>query len=326
MKETEYAYAVAYTHTLENRMLKKAAYEVLLNASSFEEALRVLSDKGYGGNAKTEQSPNAETLLKEELAYAWNEVRNACPKDAPFEILLYQNDFHNLKAILKAVFSGTGYKDLILEPYTISPDVIYSAVAEGKPESLTGIFKNPATEAYHILACEGDGQLAEIRLDKALFSAVSEAANQTKNGFLINWVDLNIAVMDMKIALRGAYSDKSKDFLRDSMLESKRINADCLADAAVKDVSAMLQIFTRSGFEEAAKAAKESAGAFDKWCDNELIRYLQSARYKTFGFEPILGFLIGKQFELQTVRIILFGLKNGIPAEELRERMRETYV
>ena len=156
MKETEYAYAVAYTHTLENRMLTKADYEALLNISSLEEALRFLSDKGYGGNGGTERNLNAEIMLKEELSFTWSEVRKACPKDAPIHILLYQNDFHNLKTILKAVFSGADYKNLMLAPYTISPDVIHRAIAEGKPESLPDIFKNPAVQAYQILAREGE--------------------------------------------------------------------------------------------------------------------------------------------------------------------------
>ena len=326
MKETEYAYAVAFVRTLENRMLKKADYEALFSATSLEEALLYLLSKGYGEAATTEQTLNADILLKEELAYTWNEVEKACPEDAPFDFLLYPNDFHNLKTILKAVFSGTSHTNLMLKPYTIPPDVIHRAIANGKPESLPDMLKKSAAEAYHILAREGDGQLAEILLDKALFSAMSEAAKQSKNDFLIGWVDLNIAVMDMKIALRCAYGGKSRDFICKSMMECKRINADYLTDAAARDVSAVLQVFSQSGFENAAKAARESTGAFDRWCDNELIRYLQSARYSAFGFDPILGFLIGKQFELQAVRMILSGLKSGIPTETLRERLRETYV
>lgn len=325
MKETEFAYASAYTRTLENKMLGKSDFEALLNASSFEEALRVLSDRGYG-NGKTGKILDAKTLLKEELVYIWKEVKDACPKDAPIHILLYQNDFHNLKTILKSVFSGATYEPLMIEPYTTSPDVIHRAITEGKIESLPEIFRKPALEAYHILARDNDGQLAEIVLDKALFSVTSEAAKKSKNNFLIDWVDLNIAIMNMKTALRGAYSGKSKEFIRDAMLECKRINVDELADAAVRDVSAVLQVFTQGDFEEAAKAARESVSAFEKWCDNELIRYVQSAKQKLFGFETVFGFFIGKQFELQAVRIILSGIRSGIPAGVLRERLRDLYV
>ena len=155
---------------------------------------------------------------------------------------------------------------------------------------------------------------------------MGETAKQLNNNFLINWVDLNIACMDMKIALRGAHGGKDKGFLLDSMPECKQINADSLADAAARDVSAVLRVMTRSGFGKAAQAARESAADFDKWCDNELISYIRSARYKTFGFEPIFSFLIGKRFELQAARIILSRFKSGIPAELIKERLRDSYV
>lgn len=325
MKEADYAYASAYTRTLENKMLKKSDFEVLLCASSPEEALRLLSDRGYG-HGRTAQGPDTDALLKEELLYVWAEVKDACPKDAPIHILLYQNDFHNLKAILKSVFSGTAYESLMMEPCTIPPDEIHRAVTEGNIESLPELLREPAAKAYEILARDNDGQLAEIVLDKALFSAMHRAADSSKNQFLMDWVDLNIALMNMKIALRGAYSGKSRQFLRDAMLECRQIDANALADASAQDVPCVLEVFRQSGFEEAAGAARESLSAFEKWCDNRLIRFLQPARYKTFGFEPVLGFLVGKQYELQAVRMILSGIRSGISAGALRERLRDLYV
>jgi len=290
MKETEYAYAAAFTRTLENKMLSKADFEALLNADSPERALRYLSDKGYG-NGRTGQAVDAEAMLKAELAHIWNEVKDACPKGAPIDILLYQNDFHNLKTILKAVFSGTAYQSLMLEPYTVPPDVIHRAVSEGKPESLPGIFKPPAAEAYHILARDNDGQAAEIVLDKALFALMKETAERSGDDFLIGWVDLNIALIDTKTALRGG--------ARSAMLGAGQTLPD---------------------------APGGSLTELELWCDNQLINYLRPARYKTFGLEPILGFWSGKQFELQAVRIILSGLRHGIPAAALRKRLRDSYV
>ena len=326
MRDTDYAYAVAYTRTFENRMLQKSDYESLLAAHSFEEALHYLLDKGYGGKLDLGHDLSLEAVLRSESTYAWGEVRGACPKNAPIDILLYQNDFHNLKAAIKSVFSGTAFGSLALEPCSVPPDEVYRAVAEGKPEFLPEIFVKPAAEARHTLAVTGDGQLAEIVLDKALFSAICEVANRSKSVFLAGWVDLNIAIMDMKIALRGAHGGKHRDFLLGSMLECKRIDVRSLSDAAVLGAADVIGVFAHSGFEGAAAAARESTAAFDRWCDNELIRYVRPVRHRIFGFEPILGFLVGKQVELQEVRIILSGLKNGIPSDAIRERLRDTYV
>ena len=327
MKEIEYIYAVSFVRTLENKMLEKSDFEAILNLSSVEETMQYLFNKGYGSSihSNTEQNINAETLLKEELAYTWKEVKGACPRGAPLDILLYQNDFHNLKAILKAVFSDKPYEHLVLEPFTIPPEVIHRAIANGDPEILPDILRKPGSEAYQILARDKDGQLAEIVLDKALFNAMNAIARQSENKFLIGLVDLNITITDMKIALRGAHSGKNKAFLLSAMM-GKRINVDHLADAAAQDVSTVIQVFAQNGFEEAARAAQESLSVFEKWCDNELIRYLRTVRYKSFGVEPIISFLLIKQFELKALRIVLSGIKRRVPARILRERLRDLYV
>ena len=344
MRDKDFVYASTYIRTLENKMLERSDFEALIEAPSLRQALALLSGKGYGNRLAGQgpgEEPDAEALLNAELAYTWDEVKGACPKDAPIHILLYQNDFQNLKTILKATFSGIEYESfepLILGPFTMPPDAAHRAVREGKAESLPDIFKKPAEEAYRILARDGDGQFAEIVLDKALYSAMGEAAVQIDNDFLAGWVDLNISVMNMKIALRGLVGGKSRAFLRDSMLECKGIDADALADAAAEGASAVIRVITQSGFEEAANEAAESAGSggsggtglspgkFERCCDKALIRYARTARQKLFGFETVLGFFICKQFELKAARIVLSGLRGGVPAGVLRERLSALYV
>ena len=325
IKETDYAFAVAYTRTLQNRMLERADFDTLLAVSSTSEALRYLMDRGYGSK-NYDRLPSPEVLLKDELAYVMNEVSNACPDGAPISLVLYRNDFANLKTILKALFSGLDYRSLAIEPYTVPPDELHTAIAESRFDDLPMFISEPALEAYRILARNEDGQQAEIALDKAFYKTIKEVALATKDLALIDWVDLSIAIMDMKIALRGAYSGKNSEFLREAMLECTRFDIDALAEAIEAGVPSVLDHFSENGYPAAAIAAEESISGFEKWCDNELMNNLRSARYDAFGFKPILGFLVGKQFELQTVRIIFSGLQGSIPSTELSDRMRDIYV
>ena len=326
MKDTDYAFAVAYIRTLENKMLKKADYDALLGAGSRAEALRLLKEKGYGGIPGARRDEPSEDILKAEMRRAWSEVATVCPPGAPVDIILYQNDFHNLKAILKAAFSGERFEHLMQEPNTVPPEAIRDAIAVGKPENLPEPLGKGALEAFRALAGSGDGQLAEILLDKAMFEAMDGLAERSGSEFLAGWVDLNKAIANMRIALRGAYGGRSMEFLRGAMPECKRINTDHLAEAASRDAAAVMQFFAQGGESGAADAARESLSAFDKYCDNALIDYLKAARYRAFGFEPILGYVVCKQYELQAARIILSGLENGTAAEAVRERLRDVYA
>ncbi|MCL2013459.1 MAG: V-type ATPase subunit [Oscillospiraceae bacterium] len=327
MKETAYAYAVAYTRALENRMLQRADLEAMLALPSEKDALKYLADKGYG-NSGSKTAAGAEEMMKNELEYTWSEVQNACPEGAPIDILLYQNDFHNLKTILKSIFDGSvsGYESLLLGPYITDPAFIYESITTGKTDDFPPLLRDAAKRAYDILASTNDGQLAEIELDKAAFSAMAEVAANSREPFLIGWADLSIALLNMSIALRGAKAKKSKSFLTGAMLKCKNIDNSVLLNAAESGLTEVIAAFTQCGFEDAAKAAEESVSEFERWRDNKRLNYLKAARYKAFGFEPLLGFLVGKQTELQSVRIILSGLRGGIDAETLRGRLRDLYV
>lgn len=327
MKETNYAFAVAYTRTLENKMLTMTDMDVMLNADSEHTARKYLLDKGYGHTkAQLGEEVSTQDMLSGELSYAWVEVREACPEGAPIDVLLYQNDFHNLKTILKAVFTKSDWKNILLTPCTIDPDEIYAQVSTGQMENLPPLLKQPAIEAHEVLAKTQDGQLAEVLLDKAAYAAVLQAANENKSKFLLDWVDLNAAIIDMKIALRGASSERTRAFLASAMLPCRQLDTDRLLDAAEQGAVAVTTALADNGFEQLSEAAKKSVGEFEKCCDNILMNYLKDSRNKAFGFEPILGFLIGKQTELQAVRIILSGLEHKIAPNILKERLRELYV
>ena len=45
-----------------------------------------------------------------------------------------------------------------------------------------------------------------------------------------------------------------------------------------------------------------------------------------YGPPPLIGYLLGSEYEVRNLRILLAGLEAGLPAATLRERMRESYV
>ena len=49
-------------------------------------------------------------------------------------------------------------------------------------------------------------------------------------------------------------------------------------------------------------------------------------KYETFSVGPLLAYLVARENEIKTVRIILTGKQNGFPEEAIRERVREMYV
>ena len=57
-----------------------------------------------------------------------------------------------------------------------------------------------------------------------------------------------------------------------------------------------------------------------------VLRAAGAARRVPFGVEVALGYLAAKEAEWTAVRTVLSGRMAGVPAEALRERLREQYV
>lgn len=325
MKETDYAYAVAYTRTLENKMLTKTDIEALINCATVQDALNILSDRDYGITSEYSKY-NIDEMLKDEIIKAWNEVSFAAPKGNQLYIFLYQNDFHNLKTILKCMFSNTPWKPLVLYPCSVDPELIFKAFSVKNYSDLPEFLREVAGEAYELLARTRDGQLMEILLDKTQFKILRKAAKDSKSKFLINWVDLNATIINMKTALRAALSKQNGSFLKEALIPCDGINLLKLLDASVQGYSDVVSVIEQAGFVDAAQAATESLQEFEKWSDNYKIDQLKLVRNKAFGIEPIFAFLIGKRYEITCISLILSGIANGLKTELIRERLRDLYV
>ncbi|MDE6796602.1 MAG: V-type ATPase subunit, partial [Ruminococcus sp.] len=98
----DYASAVAVVRTLENSLFTKNDLEQLINARDRNESETLINSK------------NAGTLLE-----VWEMLRTFAPDSKELEILLYRNDFHNLKAVLKAMVSGREPENYLIEPSNI---------------------------------------------------------------------------------------------------------------------------------------------------------------------------------------------------------------
>ncbi|MBE6008770.1 MAG: V-type ATP synthase subunit C, partial [Lachnospiraceae bacterium] len=67
-------------------------------------------------------------------------------------------------------------------------------------------------------------------------------------------------------------------------------------------------------------------GAFEKLCDDYIMSYVKDAKYKTLTAEPIIGYLLAKENEAKTLKMILSCKLSGIDPQKIKERVRESYV
>ena len=99
----KYAYAVARVRVKELFLLSRKEVEQLLACRTYTEALDFLKNRGFGSAAKDDTITD---LLDAERAATWSFLREIVKDDPTLDLFLYENDFHNLKAAIKAHQAG----------------------------------------------------------------------------------------------------------------------------------------------------------------------------------------------------------------------------
>ena len=53
---------------------------------------------------------------------------------------------------------------------------------------------------------------------------------------------------------------------------------------------------------------------------------MQPQKYQSFSVGPLVAYVLARENEIKTVRIIVSGKRSGLSDDSIRERVREMYV
>ena len=323
MAKPDYIYAVARIRAKELLCFGSPAMEQLMACKTYEECLRMLNEKGWG-NGSAGQTP--ESLLDGGRNKTWEQLRELVEVMSVFVVFLYANDYHNLKAAIKENYAPSHGADIYSSNGTIDPAVFRQAADEHDFSVLPAGMRDAAEEAMSVLRETGDGQLCDIIIDKAALNAILQAGKASGDPLLAFYAEHTVATANIKTAVRCQKTGKSLDFIQRALAECDTLDVSLLAQTAVESFEAMIEYLGRTCYSGAAEALTQSASAFERWCDNRLIEKIRPQKYETSTIGPLAAWLLARENEIKTVRILLSGKRNGLSDDAIRERLREMYV
>ena len=319
----QYTYAVARIRALEVSLFSNSGIDQLMACQTYEQCLQLLSEKGWGD---TETGLNAEAMLSREEEKIWEIVKELHIPMETFNVLSYPKLFHNLKAAIKEVCTEEMERHIFYDDVSIPGEEMLAIVKEKEFDRLPKEMQEAAGEAYESLLHTRDGQMCDVIIDRAALEAIRKAGRDAKDAIIRDYAESTIAVADIKIAVRSAKTAKSLDFMNRAMAECDSLSVGQLSKAALGGMDAVREYLQGTAYTEGADALAESPSAFERWCDNRIIQTISPQKYKAFGIGPVVAYVIARQNEINTVRIILSGKQNGLSDESIRERVREMYV
>ena len=323
MYDEQYTYAVARIRAKETSLFSQATIGQLMACKDEKQCLQFLVDKGWGD---MDTPVNAEAILTREREKTWELMRELADDMSVFDVLTYSNLFHNLKAAIKAVATGEKHPNVFFRDCAISGEEMMEIISEKNFSRLPESMVQVAQEAYETFLHTGDGQLCDIMVDKAALDAIYDAGKKAKDDIIRDYAESTVAVADIKIAVRSQKTAKSMEFMKRAMAECDSLNVDQLSRAALSGMDAIQEYLSGTVYAEGAQALAESASAFERWCDNRIIQTIHPQLYNPFTIGPLVAYVLARENEIKTVRIILTGKANQLSDEFIRERVREMYV
>ena len=319
--DKSYIYAVSRIRYAELRLLDGSVFDRLTEAKDVDECIAILAEKGFGG-----ESREPESMLACEKSRLWELIAELVPDMSVFDVFRIQNDFSNLKAAIKESAFDQDIPGIYSQEAVTDPEIIKQAVRERRYKDLPLGMAEIAETCHELFLRTGDGQLCDIMIDRAAMEALTKAAEETREPVLMDYARLTVGAMDIKIAVRAMLTGKGEDFLLRALAACDALDIGLLIRASISGMEALYSYLSNTEFKDAVPELRRSLAAFEKYCDDLIIMSLGPQKWNSFGLGPIAAYILARETEIRSVRILLTAKQNGFSAESIKERMRRCYV
>ena len=324
-KREDYLFLSSMLRAREVKMLSRDKAERMLDAPSYGECAKLLTDCGYEDLSQCSAS-EIDRALSRTRAEIFRELSLQAPAKDLVDLFRVKYDYHNAKAMLKAEAMDSEPLPVMSASGRVSPEAMLAAYREERLHELPAPLAKAIAEGREVLARTANPQLADFAMDRAYFEEL-RALSAEKGEFVKGYVSILADSTNLKSAVRTARLGKNADFLRLALVPGGKVDADRFTAAG----DALPALFSGSALAEAASlgaAAAEggSMTAFERACDNAVMTYLRGAKLVSFGEEAVLAYLAAVENEITAARMILTGRLAGIAPQTIRERLRDLYA
>lgn len=319
-----YGFAVGKVRVLQTRTVGAGTYERLLDAPTFSEQLRVLSDTLYGryledaGTAEDVES-GLERALDDFYRFL-DEANLPAPVVRFFRV---RYDYANLRAVLKARALGVSTDGLVEDLGTVPADVVTGPVG-GLPA-----FLGDVVTSLHLDGVESERIIEVIDggVEAALFADLVHTARQSKSSTLRELATLTVDVANARTAIRARRRGLKVSALTPMLYAGGAIRVSDIEKAYALSVEEFIGMLAASRALKGVTADELAAdGGLDVVLDNLVARFVRHVRVVQFGPEPVIAYVMARETEVVAVRTLLIGRLAGLDREALRRRLRDLSV
>lgn len=310
--------AVREKYLLKDKILK-------LCETGAEDALRSLSECGFGKGAEISSVYDYEKLAAADEAAIDEFIREYAPSQTEREYLLSPRDFHNAKALVKAVYLNLDAEKLLAPDGLIPAEKIFECIRDKNLQPLNKELQE-AIKAVEELFEDEDNQAsgAEIGIifEKALFLHLSAVCS--KNFLLKKLIAVKADMTNILTALRA----DSAEYAQKCFVSGGKLSENKLLNLFNEDKKQAVQAFKDTQYYEFvkycfdAKAAGQPLTQAEKISESYEAEYFTAKKYELKRSQPFLYYVFRRRAENANVRILFVCLLAGMREADIKRRLR----
>jgi V/A-type H+-transporting ATPase subunit C len=319
-----YIVETAQIRVLEMQMFSRTTLLDVANSENLEQAVELLASTEYAVSHSGRDFSEVEDVLRLRRK-AVRELFAELMIDKPIvELFKTRDDFANLRLALRRALTerplGTDYSD----EGNVAAE-LFKAVFE---EENYGLFPDYMAEAAEkaVLAYYKDKDIRRIDyvIDRFQAGYNLKKARRLKSIFLLGLFRIQIDLTNIRTLLRLKFTESEQ---RDVFLEGGFIGLERLKMGLGVGYEALGSLFfvtpNHRVVETGANylASDKSFLALERQCEEYLTGFLKTTIQITVGPQPIIAYLLAKENEIRTVRLILTAKKNSLDTKLILDRM-----
>lgn len=326
IKDRDYLAVSATVRSREAKMPTREEKERMIDASSYEDAAKMLMEFGYTDMSEMNAAQIEEALSKRRTSI-FNEIENLVPEKDVVNSFRLKYDYHNAKVLIKAEGANIDGAYLMSDSGRVSAtefaEVYHMRDYRILPKKLSEVLD----EARGTINKTGNSQLADFILDKAYFEELHEMGKRLYCPFLTEYAMLATDLANLDAIVRIVRMGQDLDFFKRAMIDGGSVDMEKVAIAAISGDS-FAQIFIGTPFEQVMIAAEEAVkgtklSAFELTIEKVIKNFFRKSVLTSFGAEPVIAYLAALEDEITAVRMILTGKLSGVDSKLLKERLSD---
>ncbi len=334
-KETDYMYGSARVRALEGLLVGRERLEHMLEAKSSSDILASLPD--YGFELIYDREGESESLRREDsllsvLSKGYEELDRMTQESGFTDFLRYSYDANNIKSVIKCFSRGISPDGMLFESLgTVSVPMLKEAFEKKEYGMFPAAMAKAIPEAEESFAKTGNPQQVDLIIDRACYADMLSAAKRLNVPYAVRLVESRIDLTNLLICvrlIRMKLGAAAIPFFKETALEGGSLELSALEEAIGTGEGRLAEYLAYTKYS-ALSPTLESAGSLsvlEKQSDDLWMSMAKEAKYVPFGAEVLLGYAVALEYEIKNIRIILAGKDARLASEEIRERLRESYV